>query len=568
MNWKEQSLKETMLMAAAALAVASAVMGRAADGVVPTNAAPAPQVDTNAAVKVVQPAQIELPAALTEVIRLAESGAQDSVIVAYIQKSPGYRITSDQIVYLQDLGISQSVIKTLVEHGQSAAESVVPPVPEPTLAVTNEPATTPVPEPEPVAGATAPETTVTYFYQSLSPYGSWVDVPAYGLCWQPTVVLVNPAWRPYCDNGYWLWSDQGWYWRSYYSWGWAPFHYGRWFQHPYRGWIWWPDRVWGPSWVSWRNAPGYCGWAPLPPRSHFSAGVGWTFNGVAVGLNSSFGLGPSQYTFVPPAYFAHRRVAAHALPLRQVNTVFNNTTVINNYVVGSNNRIINQGIDRRQIQTATRVALPEVQVRELPRQGSRFPAPDQVTRVGNSEVIYRPAQQSSVPPAPRIPRPATPVNRPVSTRQPAITAPAPASARPTQVPQNVPRRPTTLESKPAERLMPGADRPALIPTPSRPQPQEPATQPRPAPAAPQLQRKPTPDQREQRGAVSSLQGAAAAGSSSVPSRSNPTYAPNQRSGVESHRSASAAQPALPARPQGRKDGDTSHVRIRHGFRFS
>jgi hypothetical protein len=148
-----------------------------------------PQIDTNAPVNVVQPAQIELPTELAEVVRLAESGADETVIVAYIEKSPSYRITSDQIIYLQDLGISQAVIKALVQHGTSAADATVPPVPEPTPVATNAPAPTAVPEPEPVSDVATTGTTANYFYQSLSPYGSWVEVAPYGLCWQPTVVL-------------------------------------------------------------------------------------------------------------------------------------------------------------------------------------------------------------------------------------------------------------------------------------------------------------------------------------------------------------------------------------------
>ena len=30
-----------------------------------------------------------------------------------------------------------------------------------------------------------------YFYDTLAPYGTWVDVAGYGPCWQPTVVVVQ-----------------------------------------------------------------------------------------------------------------------------------------------------------------------------------------------------------------------------------------------------------------------------------------------------------------------------------------------------------------------------------------
>src|SRR5678815_3902931 len=105
-----------------------------------------------------------------------------------------------------------------------------------------------------------------------------------------------------------------------------------------------PDRVWGPSWVCWRESPSYYGWAPLPPGAHFSVGIGWTFGGRAVGPNFGFGLSASHFTFVASTHFVDRHVAARALPRQQVNVIYNKTTVINNYVVGSNNRVINRGV--------------------------------------------------------------------------------------------------------------------------------------------------------------------------------------------------------------------------------
>ena len=43
-----------------------------------------------------------------------------------------------------------------------------------------------------------------YFYETLSPYGSWVNVDGYGMCWRPTVAVVNPGWQPYADRGRWV----------------------------------------------------------------------------------------------------------------------------------------------------------------------------------------------------------------------------------------------------------------------------------------------------------------------------------------------------------------------------
>jgi hypothetical protein len=110
------------------------------------------------------------------------------------------------------------------------------------------------------------------FFDALQPYGEWTDVSDYGYCWHP--YGIDRHWRPYM-NGRWVWSDYGWYWSSYEDWGWAPYHYGRWLYDDYYGWIWVPDYEWGPSWVQWRYADGYIGWAPLPPRAgfHFSIGI-------------------------------------------------------------------------------------------------------------------------------------------------------------------------------------------------------------------------------------------------------------------------------------------------------
>ena len=136
-----------------------------------------------------------------------------------------------------------------------------------------------------------------------TPYGTWVDVDGYGRCWRPSVVVYNPGWQPYCDHGHWVYTDCGWYWFSDYSWGWAPFHYGRWFRDPRWGWCWAPDTVWGPSWVTWRYSDNYCGWAPLPPRAVYREGVGFFYNGVAVGVGFDFGLSWNCFAFVPIGHF-------------------------------------------------------------------------------------------------------------------------------------------------------------------------------------------------------------------------------------------------------------------------
>jgi hypothetical protein len=105
---------------------------------------------------------------------------------------------------------------------------------------------------------------ITYqdFYDSLSPYGTWIDYAGYGHVWRPN---VEDGFRPYLTNGYWVYTDAGWFWNSDYDWGWAPFHYGSWIYDDFYGWLWVPGYSWAPAWVTWGSFNGYYGWAPLMP---------------------------------------------------------------------------------------------------------------------------------------------------------------------------------------------------------------------------------------------------------------------------------------------------------------
>ncbi len=107
--------------------------------------------------------------------------------------------------------------------------------------------------------------------EELDANGRWVNDPAYGQVWVPT---VDPGWAPY-QVGRWVWVDYyGWTWVSGDPWGWAPYHYGRWYQGSY-GWAWWPGAVYGPYY--WRPAlVGFFGWG----GPGFGVGFGFGFGNV------------------------------------------------------------------------------------------------------------------------------------------------------------------------------------------------------------------------------------------------------------------------------------------------
>lgn len=334
------------------------------------------------------PPNLQLTPAAAEIVKLAQAGVDQGVMLTYVTNSiHTFALGADEIVYLNDLGLPPAVVTAMIQHDQQIRESSLngatvtsPATPAPSVwaagTVTNtntwqEPVVEPAPAAEVDTTTTVPppppderptEVTVNYFYDSLSPYGTWIDIDGYGRCWRPTVMVTYPGWRPYVNGGRWVWTDSGWYWYSDYSWGWAPFHYGRWFSHPRWGWCWMPDTVWGPSWVTWRYSDSYCGWAPLPPAACYSS-LGFTYYGRSVGFGFSFGLTSDWFTFVSYNHFHGRHYDRYCVPRREVGSIYNHTTVVNNIIRGNNNTIINQGISPSRITAATGTPIREVSIR-------------------------------------------------------------------------------------------------------------------------------------------------------------------------------------------------------------
>ena len=329
---------------------------------------------------------------LNDFVKLVQAGLGDSVLMAYVTNSPTpFNISSDDVLYLNDLGTPETVVTAMLQRDQyfnanSAAPAPAPAVPQMQSAYENQ-----APAPPPAADAyadqngvaptmdnvppltpspgieedvqQAPNASYSYFYDSLSPYGSWIDIQGYGPCWQPTAVAVNPGWQPYCDRGHWDYTDCGWCWVSDYSWGWAPFHYGRWFHHNRWGWCWAPDTVWGPAWVSWRYSNAYCGWAPLPPTACYRPGFGFTYFGRSVGFGFGFGLSADRFVFVPMNHFHDRFPDRFRLPHREVTRIYNGTIVQNQIIRGNNNTLINRGVPVDRVAAASHTEIHPIHIR-------------------------------------------------------------------------------------------------------------------------------------------------------------------------------------------------------------
>ncbi len=390
------------------------------------------------------PPYIYTTSPLAQVVRLTQAGVDQSIILTYVTNSGStFNLDSDKIIYLRDLGLPNEVINAMMQRDLFLQQQM-PATPPPA-----QPAPTPPPEttdqpPAPPEGPPPTEVTVNNFYDTLTPYGAWVNIDGYGRCWRPSVVVYNSGWQPYCDHGHWVYTDCGWYWFSDYSWGWAPFHYGRWLQHPRWGWCWTPDTVWGPSWVTWRYSNGYCGWAPLPPFTTYRAGVGFFYRGTAVSVGFNWGLNQHCFTFVPTQFFCDPHPRRHSVPPAQVTQIFNQTTVINNFN-GHDHRLANRGIDPEHITAVTRTPIRPITLRDAPSPAGHGPRGDQFSRDGRTLIVGHPTQ----PWSPTQNRPGNPTdNRTVPPTQPAHPTPYPGvndhnpqNGNPVHIPPQQPTQP-------------------------------------------------------------------------------------------------------------------------------
>lgn len=367
-----------------------------------------------------------------EILKMVNGGVEEEVLLSFITNSAGmFNLGSEQIIYLNDLGVSSAIITAMIRNDQdittgaklNAMSSVPTPASPATPAGPTSFFTTPEPPaaasaaapaapaeaapqyaPAPASPAAAPapvasappadSPTTAYFYNELAPYGNWVNVEGYGWCWQPTVTVIHAGWRPYFDRGRWVYTDCGWYWHSDYSWGGIAFHYGRWFHSPRWGWCWWPDRVWGPSWVSWRYTDAYCGWAPLPPYACYSPGLGFTYYGSSVSFSFGFGLGAYCYGWVPWGSFCSYYPYRYAVCGAPARDIYHHSRPANHYDHrghGANPRIVNEGPGLHKVQTLARSEVRRGTVRDYTvEQGGHRATPDRVSRERDNFVIHRP----------------------------------------------------------------------------------------------------------------------------------------------------------------------------------
>ena len=310
----------------------------------------------------------------------------------------------------------------------------------------------PLPPPPPPMGWD-----VGIFYDDLDPYGEWYYLNPNGWVWSPRPVTAG--WRPY-QQGRWVYTDDGWMWLSDEAWGWATYHYGRWYFDARYGWLWVPGREWAPAWVAWRSGGGWTGWAPLPPRAVWRAGVGLDFGNAQIDVS----IDPFMWCFVSERYLFEPGISVRLEPAPRNVTIIHITQNVTNYGV-MGNRILNRGPAVEPIETAYRRPVVRYSIAD----------PDPRTRgrghviTGREVRIFRPSLKEA-PPG-RSPRSIGPADDPSEDeargggpwREAAPAPPAPGPSGPAP-PAPIPTPPRPAPPAPG----PGPSRPAPGPPGERP----------------------------------------------------------------------------------------------------
>jgi hypothetical protein len=123
-----------------------------------------------------------------------------------------------------------------------------------------------------------------YGVSDLNYYGSYSNVPGYGMMWQP--FFTGVGWDPFMNGAWSFYPGYGYMFASAYPWGWMPYRYGSWMFIPSMGWMWQPG-----AWNSWNTVPRYAGTVPVNFHPLVAPASAGTTTAVVVGR---VGIAPSS----------------------------------------------------------------------------------------------------------------------------------------------------------------------------------------------------------------------------------------------------------------------------------
>jgi len=162
-----------------------------ADDQTKTPAAAGPAPAAQQPVQAAKPANSTPAPQISEVARLARAGVNENVILTYIDKSPGFSLTVNDVVTLHDQGVSLTVITAMLQHPPitQLAPAPTPPASQGVANLTlSKGANQPVFYPTPVTEAVpltdrlivAYPSPAIYSYPTVSVWGSGYYPASYG----------------------------------------------------------------------------------------------------------------------------------------------------------------------------------------------------------------------------------------------------------------------------------------------------------------------------------------------------------------------------------------------------
>ncbi len=175
---------------------------------------------------------------MTDVVKLYKAGVKTGVIETYVRNSRIPAPTPEDLVYLQEQGVPEEIVKALIEHGQSMANSsgTAAGAPPPTDSSQVQPGTTynnyvyNSPGQQMPAVVRYPDYTSTAYQNNSSlliipynPYRNW-DQSYYAPPFWGSYYYSSPYYSP--------WYNYGPYYNSYYG---RPYAYGGYYRGPYHG---------------------------------------------------------------------------------------------------------------------------------------------------------------------------------------------------------------------------------------------------------------------------------------------------------------------------------------------
>jgi hypothetical protein len=94
------------------------------------------------------PPNVNLPGPVAEVLKLADTGVEESVVMAFVTNSPSpFNLGVEEIIYLNDIGVPGSVVNAMMQRDQALKELSAAPAPAPAAAASALPPNQFAPEP-------------------------------------------------------------------------------------------------------------------------------------------------------------------------------------------------------------------------------------------------------------------------------------------------------------------------------------------------------------------------------------------------------------------------------------